>query len=387
MRVLLLTVLCGLLTAQQTVRPYPPQQPATQPAAQPAPKTPAQPPPPQAPPKEAPESTGLTIPVTVEYVIAPVLVFNRSGGYVNNINPEQFHLFDNSVEQNIKVDVQYTPISLVILIQASANVDALLPEVNKIGNLIGPQVIGEAGESAVIAFDHRIRVLQEFTSNPAKVRAAIKQIKPGSTSSRMIDAVEDGTRLLASRPPGRRRVMLLIGETRDLGSEGRVRDAALGLQMANVAFYSVDMSRFINTLTAPPRVSRPDPFPATARPMPPGVPATPGNVEQMYGLNARAEFVPLIVELFRDIKAVFVDNPVELFTKWTGGTEFGFHSQHTLEAAISDLGELLHSEYTVTYSPNNREASGFHEIRVEITGHPEANKVVTRLGYWIGAKQ
>ncbi|MGD0500848.1 MAG: VWA domain-containing protein [Bryobacteraceae bacterium] len=381
MRVFLLTVLCGLLAAQQTVRPYPPQEPAPVAAPQQKPQEPS-----QEPPKETAESPGLTIPVNVDVVIAPVLVFNHSGGYVNNITPEQFHLYDNGSEQNIKVDVQYTPISLVILIQASANVDALLPQVNKIGNLIGPQVIGDAGESAVIAFDHRIRVLQEFTSDPAKIGAAIKKITPGSTSSRMVDAVEEGTRLLASRPRGRRRVMLLIGETRDLGSEGRTRDAALGLQMANVAFYSVDMSRFINTLTAPPRVSRPDPLPATARPMPAGVPSTPSNVQAMYGINDRAEFIPLFVELFRDVKAVFVDNPVELFTKWTGGTEFGFHSQRTLESALSDLGGLLHSEYTVSYSPDNREASGFHEIRVEVVGHPEATKVATRLGYWLGAK-
>src|ERR1039457_4648921 len=109
MRVFLPTLVCGLLAAQQTVRP-----PQTQ-----------QPPP--------VESTGLTIPITVEHVQAPVTVFDREGGYVNNVRPEQFHLFDNDQEQNIKVDVTYTPISLAILIQSSAHVEGLLPQVNKIG--------------------------------------------------------------------------------------------------------------------------------------------------------------------------------------------------------------------------------------------------------------
>jgi VWFA-related protein len=325
--------------------------------------------------------------VTVVNIIAPVLVFDHSGGYVNGIRNEQFHLYDNGREQNIKVDTEYTPISLVILIQANSQAEALLPQVNKIGNMIGPQVIGEAGETAVIAYDARIRVLQEFTADSGKVAAAIKQIKPGSASNRMVDAVVEGTRLLATRPKGRRRVMLLIGETRDLGSEGRAKETALGLQMANVAFYSVDMSRFMNVLTAPPKVSRPDPLPATGRALPGRGPSTPTSVEQMSGLNSSAQFIPLIVELFKDAKAFFVDNPVELFTKWTGGTEFGFHSQRTLESAINELGSLLHSEYTITYSPDNRETSGFHEIRVEVVDHPEATKVVTRLGYWLGAKQ
>lgn len=362
MRVFLPTLVCGLLAAQQTVRP-----PQTQ-----------QPPP--------VEPTGLTIPITVHNVQAPVTVFDREGGYVNNIRPEQFHLFDNDQEQNIQVDVTYTPISLAILIQSNAHVEGLLPQVNKIGNLIGPQVIGDAGEAAVIAYDSRIRVLQEFTSDTGKVTEAVKKIQPGSESNRMVDAVMEGTRLLRSRPSDRRRIMLLIGETRDLGSEGRAREALIDLQMNNIVFYPVDMSRFITTLKAPPRPSRPDPLPPAMHPLPPNVPATPNNVEQMYGTNSRAEFVPALLEIYRDVKAIFIDNPVEVFTKGTGGTEFGFHSQRTLENALTAIGEQLHSEYTLSYAPNNREEAGFHQIRVEVTGHPEAGKIVTRPGYYLGPK-
>ena len=62
-----------------------------------------------------------------------------------------------------------------------------------------------------------------------------------------------------------------------------------------------------------------------------------------------------MVELFRDAKAIFKDNPVEAFTKGTGGSEFGFHSQRTLEEAVQKLGEELHSQYFISYSPNNRD--------------------------------
>jgi hypothetical protein len=147
------------------------------------------------------------------------------------------------------------------------------------------------------------------------------------------------------------------------------------------------MSRFITTLTAPPKLARPDPLPPAMHPMPSGVPATPTTVQQMYGVNSRAEFLPLMLEIFKDAKAIFKANPVELFTKGTGGSEFGFHSQRTLEDALTLIGERLHSEYTISYQPNNREKSGFHPIRVEITGHPEVDKVITRLGYYLGAQQ
>jgi hypothetical protein len=77
---------------------------------------------------------------------------------------------------------------------------------------------------------------------------------------------------------------------------------------------------------------------------------------------------------------------VEAFTKGTGGTEFGFHSQHTLENALTELGEQLHSEYTLSYSPTNRDDPGFHQIRIEIDGHPEVKKIVTRPGYYLGPR-
>src|SRR6059036_931155 len=60
---------------------------------------------------------------TVEEVTAPVLVFDREGNYVNGLQPNQFHLFDNGKEQNIQVDVSYQPISLVICLQVNAHVD------------------------------------------------------------------------------------------------------------------------------------------------------------------------------------------------------------------------------------------------------------------------
>jgi VWFA-related protein len=247
-------------------------------------------------------------------------------------------------------------------------------------------VIGDAGETAVIAYDARIRTLQEFTSDSDKVAQAVKKIQPGSQSSRMVDAVMAGTRLLQTRPKNRRRIMLLIGETRDLGSETRTRDALVALQMHNVEFYSVDMSRFINVLTAPARVGRPDPMPPAMRPLPSNVPATPTTVQQTWGTNGgSAEFIPLFVEIFRDAKAVFKANPVELFTKGTGGTEFGFHSQRTLEDALTAIGEQLHSQYTITYSPNNKNVGGWHTIQVQVVNHPEVDKIVTRPGYYIGA--
>src|SRR5436190_92634 len=163
--------------------------------------------------------------ITVNEIIAPVTVLDHDGNTVNGLQPHQFRLFDNGKEQNIKVDVAYHPLSMVIAVQANSDVEAVLPQIKKIGSLLESVVVGDQGEAAVVAFDHRIRVIQEFTSDLAQISEALKKVTPGSTSSRMIDAVSQSVRMLRGRAANRRRVLLLVSETRDKASEGKVRDA------------------------------------------------------------------------------------------------------------------------------------------------------------------
>ena len=359
--ILLTFFLCGLVAAQ---RP----QPAPQPQA------------PQPPQEEKPT----TFVGGVEVVQAPVLVFDRDGNYVDGLQPYQFHLFDNGKEQNISVDVTYQPISLVICLQANAHVDSILPQVKKIGSLIEPLLIGEQGEAAVIAFDSRIRTLQDFTSDSEKITKAVKDLTAGSQANRMIDAVSAATRMLSKRPRNRRRIILYIGETRDNSSETRLREALLDLQYNNVMFYPVDMSRLFSTLSAKPDPGRQDNREPAMHPMPSSVPATPTSVAQMYGTGGggRAEFIPLMVEIFKDVKAIFKDNPVEAFTKGTGGTEYTFYKLHGLEESIRKIGAELHSQYFVSYTPNNKDEGGFHTLEVTVGAY----KTQTRPGYWLGTK-
>ena len=332
-----------------------------------------------------PEDRELRIVIPVVNIVTPVLVYDKDGNYVNGLQPEQFHLFDNNKEQNIHVDVSFIPISMVVMIQANASVEKMLPQVNKIGNLIGPIVLGDQGEAAVLAYDSRIRSLQDFTSDPDKITAAVKKISPygGSTSNRMIDAAEEATRMLKSRPGNRRRIILMIGETRDLGSEARGREVLMEMQFANVLYYSVDMSRLLATLNSPTPYPRPDNTLPAMHPMPGRVPATPTTVLQTgQEEGSHAEFLPVLIEIYKDAKAIFKRNPVEVFTQGTGGSQFSYYRGHGLEEAIQRIGEQLHSEYTVSYSPNNKDEGGFHEISLYVAS-PYAKRVQARPGYWV----
>jgi len=321
------------------------------------------------------------ISVTTNVVTAPTVVLDAGGHLVNGLTAQDFVIFDNEKPQEFKVDVTFQPIDLIVVVQADAVTYDVLPRIRKVAPLFDSLVTGESGQVSVIAFDHRIRVMQEFTSDPVKIRKALDTVQPGSSSARQIDALSDATRMLSRRPKDRRRIILLISETRDKGSEGKLRDLLLLAEVNNVMVYTINMSRFINTLTAKTPVPRPSPIPVEARRMPNGQTATPNDMLQYNGWNSNA--LPAFVEIFRQAKSVFVSNPAEVLTKFTGGREYGFVSQRALEEAISGIGEELHSQYLISYTPSTLADGGWHTIRVEVR-RPNMT-IRTRPGYWLAA--
>lgn len=326
----------------------------------------------------------------VREVVVPVTVCDSRGNLLNGLQANQFHVMDNGKKQAIHVEISYEPISMVIAVQANAGVESILPQVRRIPEVLNQLIIGDTGKAAVLAFDHRMQLLQPFTNDADKIDTAIGRIQAGSSTSRLTDAIGEAVRLLSSEPRNNRRVVLLISETRDLGSESKKREVLLSAEISNVEVYAIDMSRFVEAISGKSRkVPRPDPQPPTQKQgrMPAFVPAEPTSVEATFGLNGqRAEFIPLLKEVLRDIHDVFVDNPVELMTKGTGGKEYSFMRQRGLEEALEDLAGALHNQYTITYMPDNRDVSGFHDIEVTLTGVSRGAKVRARPGYWVAAK-
>lgn len=334
----------------------------------------------QNPPAEQPEASE-PIRTVVTVVVAPTTVLNKDGNYVTGLQPQDFTLYDNGKPQRIAADVSYEPISMVLAIQASNMLNDILPKVQKIGNEVTDLVVGSGGELAVVAFDHRIRTVQDFTDDGAKVSEALKRITAGSSTHALNDTVVESVRMLRRRPQSRRRVLVLISEKRDRGSSGSLRDALTEAEFANVAIYSLDVSHLQALATGKAIPPRPDPIPPTAQHLPASGPMTPTQQEQ---LRYNGNYIPMFVEIFRSVKSVFVDDPLDIYTRFTGGKEYSFLSQKSLEKAVSALGQEIHNQYLLSYTPNNLSEGGFHEIRV-IVNRPGL-EVRTRPGYWVAAR-
>jgi VWFA-related protein len=318
-------------------------------------------------------------------IMAPTTVLDNDGSYVTGLRPGQFRLYDNEKLQQIRVDETYAPISLVVAVQADSKVHAVLPKIKKMGNVLHSLVAGQQGEIAILGFDHRMQRLTDgFTSDPDEIDAALDRLRPGSRNNALTDAVVEATRLLRTRAKDRRRVLLLIAESRDNGSSMKAREALTNLEVANVMVYALNISRLYTEFTSKSEPPAPSPIPPGARHVPAGTPITPTAVAQITGQQGYgANFVPLLQEIFYAAKAVFVQNPIELYTQYTGGKETGFVSQRDLEQALASIGRELHNQYLITYSPSNRQEGGYHRIRVEVD-RPSL-EVRTRGGYWLAS--
>src|SRR5208337_2838486 len=76
-------------------------------------------------------------------VNTPVTVRDAKGEMVHDLERRNFRLTDNGVEQKIShFDLGSDPLSLVVVVETSSRLDAILPEVRKTGILLTQTVMG-----------------------------------------------------------------------------------------------------------------------------------------------------------------------------------------------------------------------------------------------------
>src|SRR5258708_8956079 len=159
-------------------------------------------------------------------VTTPVTVRDSHGAMVHNLAAQDFQATDNGSAQKIShFDLGGDPISLVILIETSSRIEPMVPEMRKTGILFTQTVMGPTGEAAVVGFNDSVDKLQDFTSSADQIENTVANLRLGTSGSKLYDAMGVGVEMLTSRPqataqkPGRRRVMLILSEAIDDGSE------------------------------------------------------------------------------------------------------------------------------------------------------------------------
>jgi VWFA-related protein len=304
---------------------------------------------------------------TVPLVVAPTTVTDSKGRYVDGLTAADLILYDNNVPQAIQMDWMTVPIDLVVAVQTSANSGAVIDKLGGSGILFTQLLAGDAGETAVITFSDSVNLHQDFSAVPDQVIRALRMLRKEGNNAHMLDALKRAMEMLEARRTGRRRIVLLIGEKRDRGSEARLADVVERVQRLNAAVYWLTYSPFLEPFTVKPKTKE-DLKPEAERikkrecalcPSPDDTPVPPdlGPGSLFYGLG----------ELFR----MHQPDLANLFTRTTGGRTLSFLKKNGLEHTIQLVGEEVHRQYILSFQPKGGIAGQFHAVRVVVKGRPE----------------
>jgi VWFA-related protein len=335
----------------------------------------------QAPPPQA------TVKVRVNLVNTPATVRNSKGEMIHDLEARDFSVTDNGVLQQIThFDLGGDPLSFVVLIENSSQVEPLLPQVRKSGILISQTVMGPSAEAAVVAFNEYTETLQDFTSNGDAVEKTIATLKTSVSGNKLYDSMARAVEMLSGRPeptpdsPGRRRILLVIAEAKDQGSDAKLGEVLRQAQLANVTIYSVGLSTTRAELQAKSKDTRPHITPpgTFGRPPMPGTPQTPDTDAALYG---EGSLMDAVIWAVKHVQDALKDNPLEIATAGTGGVHLPTFKDRSIENAIDAIGGELHSQYSLSYTPTGTGSTGYHEIK--ITVDKKNLKVRARPGYYI----
>src|ERR1700730_15777063 len=285
-----------------------------------------------------------TIQVPVRLVTVPTLVFSKEGRMISGLQRTDFRVFDKGRLQNVTMDITSAPVSVVVAIQTNQDVREYLPFMAKTGSTLDAQLVGEAGEAAVITYSGKITVVKPF--NTRDVQAGMGNISVNGMDARMIDAGMRGIALLKERPNSRSRVLLFVGQPVDDGSESRLVSLREQAERENVSIYALALPELGKAFVS-------------------DTVSLEGLPRERGGFKAGIDLGKLISALNRGSKAQQGTDPLSILTAATGGTQLHFRKQSELENAVATIGMELRGAYLLSYSPDSAE-SGYHTIRVKV---------------------
>ena len=290
-------------------------------------------------------------------VVLTVTVKDGSGRLVPGLVKEDFHVFDDDVEQNIlSFTDESLPLSLLILVDDDLKWKEGTQMARSVRSIIGD--IADQDEALVCRFDMLFYPGDEFTSDSLKLIAALKSAQSAAQPSRpyvpqplitdpvsttgppsvaaptfagsrpskaLDDALYSSAQLLQQRPSDRRRIILILTD---------------GLNEPKLNHHSHEAVRdFL--------------------------------VQDNISVYA-------LVSGSGKSKRKFLD--LTDYTSATGGGIFYATSTYTMELTLTRMTEQARHDYTLAYAPTgNNHSQKFHTLRVTAT---PGYRATTRSGYY-----
>jgi Ca-activated chloride channel family protein len=268
------------------------------------------------------------IKLEADLVTVDALVTDKDGAYIRDLKADDFVVYEDGVPQ--KLDFFGTdekaeltrPLAAVFALDISGSIqpEEIVKQRDAAESFV--RLIRPESVFAVLAFNYQIRLLQDFTSDPAKISQSFRKIGPAEGSTKIFQSIDRAVSMLKRGPLWRsgrrlRRVVIVITDGYDSVDPIDQRDLIRRANDAAVTVYSITLPSYM-----------------------PGL----GKNQRALTLLDASRIVPQ-----------------------TGGADFSADSGDFTQA-FKAIAEEIRSSYTLAYYPpeSERHDGRVHQIRVEL---------------------
>ncbi|MBL8176855.1 MAG: VWA domain-containing protein [Bryobacterales bacterium] len=286
---------------------------------------------------------------SVPLVLVPASVTDSAGKPLNGLEESDFLLYEGNKVRAHRLETVTQPVAVLFAVQANRRADPALRKLPAISSMVLPLIAGEGGKAAVLSFGDRIEMLQDFSRDAGEIAAAFRALRGSGEGARTIDAVDEGIARLERLDRRYRKVIVLIGETRDRSSEMQLEEVLRNAAKSNVTVYPVSFSVYLTAFTT-----------------------KPSEYQNGTSLN--------IIAGIQELARLGKPKAADALAAATGGLALSFARLRRLEEILLRVGDDLHQQYLLTFTPGDG-PEGYRDLRVEVRGRTGVT-VRFRPGYW-----
>lgn len=285
---------------------------------------------------------GDTIKIEANLINLEVTVFDKkTGGIYQGLKPGNFLIYEDGVKQDItNFAPTEAPITLVLLLEFSRQISFIRGEVINPAAAFVTQFVRPKDQIAIVAYDLRPAVLNDFTDSPSQLSQSIGILirnVPALNESNLFDALNfvlRGGKLEDVEYGGiaelqGRAAILLISSGLDTFSKINYDKALKIVESSGVPIYSIGIGNLFFKLN-----------------------------ESRLSDEARLTFLQS-------------SNQLRFFSEVSGGRFFPVTFQGEIPSTLKSISALLRSQYSIGYNTTNSRREGKRrkiEVKVDVDG-------------------
>lgn len=258
------------------------------------------------PPQKAPYSMRVTVPL----VTLDVSVLTENGFFVPDLNRENFRVWEDGVPQTITgFSEKHAPITVVLLVEFTADISPLQLRALRAGYDFS-KALKENDWAALVVFDKRPHIVQDFTQDKTAVQQALNRLDPPLLREiNLFDSLLETLERL-QEVEGRKYIILM----------------ASGLNTFSKFVYDDVLKR----------------------------------------IETAKDTVIYTIDTNRGLRHLQEENQMGVFARMTGGRVFFPTSDYGYAEALQDIGQSIRNHYILSYRPPHEQDGRWHKIRISV---------------------